>query len=204
MLGMKWGVRRTPEQLGHPTKMSKEDRARRKNVVRETSSAYINLRNKYPGIKAARDQESAAQAAYQEALRMIVMPWNKEKKYKAISEAEAAVKKAYKDAELPELDWQRAKKYAADQEKKMLALQEEFNKTYGKENINQLKTVKRVKTYADEGFTFSEKFFKTGMNVTKIPIVGTWIASEYIANRDLTDYRARQGEHLEELKKSNY
>lgn len=67
--GMKWGVRRTPEQLGHKTKKLKK-----KNRVLEDRVSKIK-------VKAAKYGEKAARLEQKRLLPLLIVRWLKLKRY---------------------------------------------------------------------------------------------------------------------------
>lgn len=172
VLGMKWGVRRTPEQLGHYTK---SERKTRRKLLRRTSAAQKNLKNKTKTVNDSREQLRNAETSYTKELNRIVFPWNKKKQRAKIAEASRRVEDLMKAMEIPETRRVKAEEYAKSITKELNDFAKELNTKYGSQNINQLKP-KTVKV----GERYTYDFVKTGLNATSIPVVGRWIASSYI------------------------
>lgn len=172
VLGMKWGVRRTPEQLGHYTK---SERKTRRKLLRRTSAAQKNLKNKTKTVNDARKQLNKAEDNYTKELERIVFPWNKKKQRAKIANASKQVEDLMKALEIPETRRVKAREYAEQITKELNDFAKELNTKYGSQNINQLKS----KT-VNVGKDYAYRFTKTGLNATNIPVIGRWVASSYI------------------------
>lgn len=203
VLGMKWGVRRTPEQLGHrpkKPKYTKEENAERKDLVRAATSAQRNLVDKE---KMAIDAQNALDEAKKKNLaarQKIVLPWNRSKKRELIRETERYVQQAMKDLEIPTADLVRAEKYTIKQISELEKFRDRMNAKYGAENIKQLKR-KDHRVAINDGLAYTNQFIKVGVNAANFPVICNFIAADYVTrweNEDREKLLAKRSKALED------
>lgn len=203
VLGMKWGVRRTPEQLGRKPKYTKEENRRRKDLVRGTTAAQKNLRDKRKLAQTAEQVLNEAVANNKAAHKMVVLPWNRDKKRELIAETEEYIRKAMKDLEVPRADVARAKRYIEKQISELQKFADEMNEKYGSENIKQLR-YKNSATYYEDGSSYIDKFVKVGVNMANFPVIGNWVAANYVTDWEDADRGALSKQRSEALDKNRY
>lgn len=179
VLGMKWGIRRTPEQLSH--RPTKEERKERKRLTKDLAAAQQNLKSKTKVTQSAREMGSNADSTYEKAIkRSAILYGGKERKEKAVIDAAERFDKLYQMMEFPESRKLRAEDIYKEKRKDLVDYVDALTKEYGAENVKQLKT-KTVYT----GKTFlvrkrdrlSELYVKdmirTGIRTENIPIIGS-------------------------------
>ncbi len=176
--GMKWGVRRTPEQLGHrPTKEQKKER---KRLTKDLAAAQQNLKTKTKVTQSAREMGAGADSIYEKTIkRSAIFYGGKERKEKAVIDASDRFNKVYKMMEFPESRKIRAEDFYKEKRKALVDYVDALTKEYGAENVKQLKT---TTVYTGKKFMVSKKnrldelyvedMIKTGLRTENIPIIG--------------------------------
>lgn len=209
ILGMKWGVRRTPEQLGHAPKSERkafrkqlrEDEKEYRKNRRAVSATQENLKMRTRAADRAEIGVENAERAYRKALQKRVAPWKREEKERIVQAADKALDKAMTSMETSEAKRRQAHKNAKDAIERMERTISDFSDKYGAENVKQLKT-KQIKMIK-KGARFYEwsmptviEGYKTGADATKIPFIGNMIAANIVNNieretrQELMDTRA--------------
>lgn len=209
VLGMKWGIRRTPEQLGHAPKSErkafrkqlKEDEKEYRKNRRAVSATQENLKMRTRAADRAEIGVENAERAYRKALQKRVAPWKREEKEQIVQAADKALDKAMTSMETSEAKRRQAHKNAKDAIERMERTISDFSDKYGAENVKQLKT-KQIKMIK-KGARFYEwsmptiiEGYKTGADATKIPFIGNMIAANIVNNieretrQELMDTRA--------------
>lgn len=188
VIGMKWGIRRTPE----------ERRAYRK-LNRRVSAAEYNLKNRAKMEVQARKDLRGAQKDYKKTLSRPSL--SRKEKLERIDEATRAVSKAMKEYEIPKAELDRAERIYDSQAKKLTHHIDNMVKKYGSENVDELRT-KNLK--ARSNLLFGEKYCKsvidTGVTFTNFPLFGKMWAGSYISGQDNQD----RMDLLEEAAKKRY
>ena len=184
VVGMKWGVRRTPEQLA-------ANRTTRK-LKRRVAAGYRNL-------KTAAKNSAENEKAYNEANRALTKEMSRpalsqRKKRERIASAEDAASKAG-DAHLKtQAKYKRAERiYDSD----VTALKEHVNKMvkdYGSERVKNVKT-----TQVTLGDLYVKEKVKTGLTLANMPVFGTMYTGNYIGKRDFEDRRERPNRKAESM-----
>lgn len=186
--GMKWGVRRTPEERRDYRKLN-----------RRLSATEYNLRNRARIEVKARRNTRGVKKEYKKALSRPTL--SREKKLARIDSASRAVSDALKRYEYSKAELDRAERLYDSQAKKMTQHVDSMVKKYGSENVSELKT-KNMKVRSN--LLFGEKYcksvIKTGVTFTNFPIFGKMWAGSYISGEDNRD----RMELLEEAAKKRY
>ena len=172
--GMRWGIRRTPEQLGH--RPSKSQRKARKRLPKDVAAAqrYAKLRTRMNDQN--QKEANEADKEYKKALGKVTLPWNQSKKEAAVAAADKRVQESRE--KLQETKWKMDRALGIDTEKQR-ALEnyvDALTEKYGKENVKQLKT-----KYKTVGENFALRTIRTGPRTENMPILGNYITAEKIA-----------------------
>lgn len=189
ILGMKWGVRRTPEQLGH--KPTKEERKETKTLKRQTAAAIKNMKEHGEIVKEYGSAVSKAEQAYEKANKKMYL--FKKNRYKAIEAASENLSNTLKLAEKPQADFERSIDLYEKTAKKLLDNNKKMIEKYGKDTIKELQTKNIQYGITDEQtglFTRSYTAYvgnvlKTGPTVVSIPWYGQRYTGKFAAKADL-------------------
>lgn len=176
VIGMKWGVRRTPEQLA--------DNRTTKRLKRNVSAGYRNLKVKG---KLAAEDELAYKSKHETLRKELSRPaLSQRKKLERIEEAEREVTNAGAKHIKSQAEYKRAERiYDSD----VSALKNHVNsmiEKYGEESVGRIKT----KTVTIGNAYVKEKV-KTGITLSNLPLIGTYTSGKYIGQRDYDDRRER-------------
>lgn len=187
ILGMKWGVRRSEEEL----RSLRADNKTRRTLKRHVSADVQNLKLK--GRLAVEKQKAYNEASdeYKKASSKIFI--RKKNKDALVKEAGEKLSKAGKDLESDKANYDRANRiYDADAKKYMKHV-DDMIKKYGEESVSSLKS----KTI-NIGEVYTKDIIKTGVTVANFPLVGRYYSGRYTSKRELED---RQQALDEEAKK---
>lgn len=203
ILGMKWGVRRTPEQLGH----IKADKKEYKKLVRNAAAAQKNLKNR--SKIADRDKKSVdmAEKTYRRALSKREPIFSKKKsinRENAINAAEKFLNQQMEYSERSEGKRRQALKNCQKAVDDLSKFMDKANKRYGNENVGQLRH-KDVTT----GALWWKKVrmedgFKLPANLATAPLVGRSIAAKIINNMERSDRDALMDQRLDDYDRKQY
>lgn len=171
--GMKWGIRRTPEQLGH--KPTRSERKQRKKLTKDLAAAQKYVKTRDEMYENARKASNAASSEYQKALSKTVLPWNNKKKQNEIDRTSAIVQRRMTDEQ--ETRWKADRAHSIGQEKEdaLKGYVAALTEKYGIENVKQLKP----KTM-QIGETFVVNTFKVGLRTENFPVIGNMISAKKI------------------------
>lgn len=192
VLGMKWGVRRTPE----------ERRTYRK-LNRRVGASEKNLKSRSRIAVASKKKVSSAQKKYKKALESPGI--SSKKKLARIEEATEQVREALKNYEIPKAELARAKRIYKNNEKNLKAHVDSMVSKYGEEAVTKFRT-KDMKTGFEWkgplklGRVYSESVVNTGLTFANFPVFGTMWSGSYISGQDNRD----RSEILEEIVKKQY
>lgn len=189
ILGMKWGVRRTPEQLGHTTP-TKEERKNTRTLKRRTAAAIKNLKEKGESYKAAEDNLLTAKENYQKASKKMYL--FKKNRLSAIKEASEQLTKAFEMAEGPRAEMDRARKIYNEAADKMWKDNQALLKKYGSDTISAVKeknieygiTMKKSGFFSDEYTAFVDKVLDPGLTVVNIPWYGQRYTGKFVSEQE--------------------
>lgn len=176
IVGMKWGVRRTPEQLA-------DNRTTRK-LKRRVAAGRYNLAIK--GAIAEKDvktYDDAHKKLKKEMRRFRLLPANK---LAAVDAAEKAVTTAGDRHMRSHGEYKRAERIYEPDAK---ALKDHVNKMidkYGAETVGNIKT-KTIR----RGREYEKEVLKTGVTLYDLPIIGRYKKAKYISERDYEDREER-------------
>ena len=176
IIGMKWGVRRTPDQLA-------ANKTTRK-LKRRVAAGWKNMNAKG---KLAAEDELTYNTAHKNLQKELSRPsLSQQRKRERIDEADKIVTKAG-DAHLrSHAEYKRAERiYDSD----VKALKNHVNKMvseYGSKKVGTIKT----KT-VDIGDAYVKDKVKTGITLYDLPLIGTYLSGKYIGQRDYEDRRER-------------
>lgn len=176
--GMKWGIRRSPEELGRRREY-KADKKEYKKLKRQTAASIRNLKQRGKMLDDSMRNVREAELEYNKALSMTTLPWNRQKKYDAMNAASAALEKAHKDAERPQANLERAKKIHDDIEK---AYREKATQMISKYGSNSVKSLKSKTINLGENYT--KEVERTGITVANLPFIGNWYTGNVISNKE--------------------
>lgn len=184
VIGMKWGIRRTPEQLGHAPKAErkafkkqlradeKQWRSNRRKVAIATKE-YEKAAEGYSGMKAV---AQAKMGEVEKAYSKMVMPWNRQKKQDEINRLNKELEGILKRSEIEAGRMKRAEEQLDRQIDNTLNFVDQCMEKYGSDNVKQLKPkiIAKGKDYAREGL-------KTGVNTSNIPFIGQYVSGKQIS-----------------------
>lgn len=202
---MKWGVRRTPEQLGHVSP-TREERKNTRTLKRQTAAAIKNLKEKGESYKEAEDNLLTAKSNYQKASKKMYL--FKKNRLAAIKEASEQLSEAFKMAENPRAEMDRARKIYDEAADKMWKDNQELLKKYGSDTISEVKektieygfTLKKSGIFSDEYTAFVDTVLDPGLTVVNIPWYGQRYTGKFVAERE----NAMRDEEFDKQAKKRY
>lgn len=215
IIGMKWGVRRTPEQLGHAPKAEqkafrkgvRQDEKEYRKLRRDVTAAQNNLKYRSNINNVDRKSVEEMEEVYRNALSARRPVFNKDKQ-KAHDEAvriiESTLDQRIEKSERSEGKRRQAQQHAKDAVEKLDKFINEMNDKYGSENVKQLKR-KDVTTGALWWKkTQLENGFKTGVNMANAPLIGRAISAKIINNMERSDREELMNERLADYDRKKY
>lgn len=179
ILGMKWGVRRTPEQLAKLRGDRAEYREKRRNVT----AAQRNLEAKSLNASRAHKKLDSLESEFRQTAKKVVLSWNKTRKQQEMGLLDSAIQRAAQELEIPEARRQQALKLYKQKQKELVDFVAKMNEEYGADNVKQLKTKK-----VTMGERYVEEITKTGINLANFPIIGNWVSGDKISDWEM-EYR---------------
>lgn len=191
ILGMKWGVRRTPEQLGH--RPTREERKEGRVAARHVAAAKRNLRWKGDTFKEAEDNLYEAKKNYEQASKKISL--FRKNRLERMRKASEDLTAAFELAERPRAEMDQARRIYDKAAKEMWDHNQKLIKKYGKENVKELETIsmeygftlKKQGWFTNEYTAFVDEVLATGPTVANIPFIGQRYTGAYIAKQELED-----------------
>lgn len=214
IIGMKWGVRRTPEQLGHRPKSEqkafrKELRSNEKEyrkLRREATAAQKNVKNR--SIMSDRDKSavSSAEKEYRKSISKR-MPFSKKKRIArddAIREAERNLDERIEKSERSEGKRRQAIANARKAVDRLDNFVNDMNDKYGRENVKQLKR-RDINTGALWWKkTRMENGFDIPANLASAPLIGRAISARIINDMERSDREALMDQRLDDYDRKKY
>lgn len=207
VIGMKWGVRRTPEQLGHAPK---SDRKAFKKQVRADEKTWRSNRR---DVATAQKDYKRTSKRYQRTMKDVerqtkkltktrskfTMPWNREKRQAEIDRLKKDLDGFLERSEMDAGRMARTKSRMESEIKKTVDFVDFLNERYGSENVRQMnpKTIAKGKEYAKEGL-------KTGLNATALPFIGRYLSDKQIATWEREWQKKLTSERIEDLDRKRY
>lgn len=194
ILGMKWGVRRTPEQLGHrPTKSEKKER---KSLNRQLAATTKNLKTRGKMLQDANQEVLKSELAYRKTLKRPAI--FQSRKRKKIADATARMREAREQAEEPQAEFQRAVRIQAAAQKRLEDYVGALTEKYGSTKVDQLR-YKELSLGKAKVKTFFMKYemdapvdvVRTGITYANIPVLGTAYTGKYVAEKEFEDREER-------------
>lgn len=191
--GQKWGVRRYRNEDGSLTELGKKREARReersdKRVARQhrrhLAAGKKNLKTRGRINDEAENAYDDQYRSYEKALSRPSL--SRKKKYERIQEATNKVQVAGKVLEKSRSEFLRAERVYDDDAKKYMDHVDSMVKKYGENSVKKVRT----KTMS-LGENWSKEVIKTGMTIADVPVVGTWYAGRYVADKEYTDRSSR-------------
>lgn len=191
ILGMKWGVRRTPEQLGHRSSPSKEERKETKRLVRRVSAAERNLRWKADMTKEAERGVLKASENYKKANTKIAL--FRRNRLERIKKASDELTEAFELAEVPRSEMNRAREIYDKAAKELWDHNNRLVEKYGQDRVKNIRTknmeygitVDKDGLFSKEYTAFIDEVIDTGLTVANIPFYGQRYTGKIIAEEDL-------------------
>lgn len=189
ILGMKWGVRRTPEQLGHgPTKAEKKEL---RTAKRHVAAAKRNLRWKGDTHVEAEKNVLLAKEEYAKSSKKMAL--FRKNRLARMEEASKKLSEAFDLAERPRSEMEMARKIYNDAAKEMWDTNNRLIEKYGKtkvrdiEEYNMIFGVTDYKSglFSDSYVSFEEKVIATGPTVANIPFIGQYYTGKYISEKEI-------------------
>ena len=204
ILGMKWGVRRTPEQLGHahPTR---EDRKETRTLKRNAAAAIKNLKEKGETHAKAEWDVVNAQENYRKASKKMYL--FKKNRMQAVKEAGERLATALENAERPRAERNLAQDIYEDAAKKLLDNNRKMIEKYGSDTIKEVgkKTIewgitnKKTGLFTETYDTFAAEVVKTGPTIVSIPWYGQRYTGRMVAEREIKEREKRLNKKANEL-----
>lgn len=205
VIGMKWGVRRTPAQLGHAPKSERkafkkqvrqDEKQWRKNR-RETAIAQKVYKKTASKYQTALDVQRSATKDLTKLRTKMTLPWKKKERQEEIDRLGKALDRYIESTEAAALRTEKTRKKMHEQIEKTVNFVSDLNEKYGQENVKQMK----YKTF-DVGFgkEWSEKALRTGLNAAALPFVGSYLTRKQLTQwenewqKELMDKRFRDPE----------
>lgn len=177
VLGMKWGVRkdRTRPSFGERRKVRK--------LKGEYVSAKKNVRNRESLAKNDRELVKYAEKNYQKkvsaANKFTLNQAKRNERYNSMIVAEQQLERKRDWAETSEVNRRRAREILAVRTGNLIKYVDSLNKTYGEDNVKQLKTKEKLTQNGKD--YMEETYFKTGVRVQNLPVIGRAVSSRQIA-----------------------
>ena len=215
IIGMKWGVRRTPEQLGHAPKSEqkafrkqvKADEKEYRQLRREVTAAQKNVKDRSKQDDISKSLVTDAEKNYEEAISRREPLFSSRKKADrrlAISVAEQELDKRLEASERSEGKKRQALKNAQKAIDRMDSFLEEMNDKYGAENVKQMNR-KDVTTGALWWKQVRmEDGFKTPMNTASAPLIGRAVSARIINQMEREDRNELMNERLSDYERKKY
>ncbi len=199
ILGMKWGVRRTPEQLGH-TRPTREERKETRTLKRNAAAAIKNLKEKGETHAKAEWDVVNTQEDYRKASKKMYL--FKKDRLKAIKEAGERLSTALENAERPRSELNIAEDIYRDAAEKLLENNRKMIEKYGSDKIKEIgtKTVewgitnKKTGLFTENYDAFVQEVVKTGPTIVSIPWYGQRYTGRMVAERELKEREKRFNE----------
>lgn len=177
VLGMKWGVRKDR------TKPSFGERRKVRKLKGEYVSAKKNVRNRESLAKNDRELVEFAEKNYQKkvsaANKFTLDQAKRNERYNNMIVAEQQLERKRDWAEISEVNRRRAREILTVRTDNLIKYVDELNKAYGEDNVKQLKTKEKLTQNGKDYVT--ETYFKTGVRVQNLPVVGRAVSSKQIA-----------------------
>lgn len=195
ILGMKWGVRRSPQQLGHgPTRAEKKEL---KTAKRHVAAAKRNLRWKGDTHAEAEKNVLLAKEGYEKASKK--MSLFRKNRLARMEEASKKLSEAFELAERPRFEMEVARKIYDDAAKEMWAVNNRLVEKYGKTKVRDIKeknmkygiTDYKSGLFTDSYLSFEKKVIATGPTVANIPFIGQRYTGKYISKEEIP-YREKE------------
>lgn len=215
IIGMKWGIRRTPEQLGHaPKEKQKEfrkgvraDEKEYRRLRRDVTAAQKNLQSRTRAADRDKKDVARAEKVYERAIAKrepILSSKKKIERQNAIDHAEKFLNQELEFSERSEGKRRQAKAHAKESIEKLEKFINEMDKKYGAENVKQLER-KDVTTGALWWKkTQLENGFNTGVNMANAPLIGRAISASIINNMERSDRAKIMDERLDDKDRKKY
>lgn len=191
--GQKWGVRRYRNEDGSLTELGKKREAKReyRSDKRESRKYRRHLAAGKKNLKTRGrindDAENSYDEQYREYEKALSRPaLTRKRKYERITEATNRVQVAGKALEKSRSEFLRAERVYDDDAKKYMDHVDGMVKKYGEDRVKKVKT----KTMS-LGENWSKEVIKTGVTLSDVPVVGTWYAGRYVAEREYNDRSSR-------------
>lgn len=215
IIGMKWGVRRTPEQLGHAPKAEqkafrkgvRQDEKEYRKLRRDVTAAQKNLQSRTRAADRDKKDVKRAEKYYQKAISKrepLLSKKGKLERQNVIDSAEGFLDREIEFSERSEGKRRQAQQHAKDAVEKLDKFINEMNDKYGSENVKQLKR-KDVTTGALWWKkTQLENGFKTGVNMANAPLIGRAISAKIVNNMERSDREELMNERLADYDRKKY
>lgn len=204
ILGMKWGIRRTPEQLGH-ARPTREERKETRTLKRNAAAAVKNLKEKgETHAKAEWDVVNAKEDYRKTSKKMYLF---KKNRMQAVKEAGERLTTALENAKRPRAERNLAMDIYEDAAKKLLDNNRKMIEKYGSDTIKEVgkKTIewgitnRKTGLFTDAYETFSAEVVKTGPTIVNIPWYGQRYTGRMVAEREIKEREKRLNKKANEL-----
>lgn len=204
ILGMKWGVRRTPEQLGH-ARPTREERKETRTLKRNAAAAIKNLKEKGETHAKAEWDVVNAQEDYRKVSKKMYL--FKRNRMQAIKEAGERLTTALENAERPRAERNLAADIYEDAAKKLLDNNRKMIEKYGSDTIKEVgkKTIewgitnRKTGLFTDTYEAFAAEVVKTGPTIVNIPWYGQRYTGRMVAEREIKEREKRLNKKANEL-----
>lgn len=204
ILGMKWGIRRTPEQLGH-ARPTREERKETRTLKRNAAAAIKNLKEKGETHAKAEWDVVNAQEDYRKASKKMYL--FKKNRMQAVKEAGERLTTVLENAERPRAERNLAADIYEDAAKKLLDNNRKMIEKYGSDTIKEVgkKTIewgitnRKTGLLTDTYETFAAEVVKTGPTIVSIPWYGQRYTGRMVAEREIKEREKRLNKKANEL-----
>lgn len=191
VLGMKWGVRRSPEQLAR-ARAYRQDKKTERTLKRHVSADTKNLKTRG---QLTTDTEKAYRQASEELRKEMARPsLSRKKKLARVQEATNKVNETIPARDSAKAELLRANRIYTSDEKALIDHVNKMIQDYGSESVKNLKT----KTI-NAGEYYTKEVVKTGVTIVNMPIVGSWYAANYTSRREDQDRRANSNKRASSM-----
>lgn len=196
ILGMKWGVRRTPEQLGR-ARPNREERKETRRLKRNAAAAIKNLKEKGETHAKAEWGVVNAQNNYRNASKKMYL--FKKNRLRSVKEAGERLSTALENAEGPRRERNIAEDIYRDAAKKLLDNNRKMIEKYGSNRIKEIGTKtaewgitnKKTGLFTTSYDAFVQEVVKTGPTIVSIPWYGQRYTGRMVAEREIEEREKR-------------
>lgn len=215
VIGMKWGVRRTPEQLGHAPKSEqkafkkelKADTKEYKRLTRNVAAAQKNVKTRTSVSNRDKKDVTMAEKTYVNAIKKrepLISRSAKIKKENAVTAAEKFLNEQIEYSERSENKRRQAIDNARKAVDELNSFIDKMNNKYGVENVRQINSRDVTTGALWWKKTAMESGLDVPLNLTDAPFIGRTIAAKIVNNMEHEQRESLMDERLNDSERKKY